>query len=80
MPTLKFSSLLAQVFVMVADPQGQILDCKDYLSPIITPYEAMLAFSPAAPDWDEAAYRLDFDGVLVSPGGGGRGGRGGVCW
>ena len=50
---------------MVADPQGQILDSKEYLSPIITPFEAMLAFSPDS-EWEERRYRLDFDGVLVS--------------
>eukprot|EP00887_Chlorella_sp_A99_P000266 scaffold13.g266.t1 len=52
-----------EVFVMVADPQGQVLDSKEYLAPIITPHEAMLAFSPES-QWDEAAYRLDFEGVL----------------
>ncbi|GAB4815342.1 hypothetical protein N2152v2_002388 [Parachlorella kessleri] len=52
-----------EVFVMVADPQGQILDSKEYMSPIITPYEAMLAFSPDS-EWEERRYRLDFDGVL----------------
>ena len=55
--------LWVQVFVMVADPQGQILECKDYLSPIVTPHEAMLAFTPGA-EWAAAGYRLDFDGVL----------------
>lgn len=49
----------AQVFVLVADPQGQILDCKEYLAPIITHHEAMLAFSPDS-EWDESLYRLDF--------------------
>jgi len=45
---------------MVADPQGQILECKDYLAPIITPYEAMIAFNSDA-QWLEEYYRLDFD-------------------
>jgi hypothetical protein len=49
---------------MISDPQGQILDSKDYLAPIITPFEAMLAFSPGS-EWDERRYRLDFDGLLV---------------
>ncbi|KAL4857493.1 Glycosyltransferase family protein 64 protein C5 [Chlorella vulgaris] len=57
-----------EVFVLVADPQGQILDSKEYLAPIITPHEAHLAFSQ--PDnegeWDQAQYRLDFEGVLHS--------------
>ena len=47
---------------MVADPQGQILDSKEYLAPIITPHEAMLAFTPGAA-WAPADYRLDFGGV-----------------
>eukprot|EP00798_Chlamydomonas_sp_ICE-L_P016524 gene16527-22751_t len=34
-----------EVFVMVADPQGFVLDSKEYLAPIITPYEAVLAFT-----------------------------------
>jgi diphthamide biosynthesis protein 2 len=55
-----------QVFVLVADPQGQILDSKEYLAPIITPHEAALAFAPGGGEgqWDERAYRLDFDGVV----------------
>jgi diphthamide biosynthesis protein 2 len=56
------------VFVLVADPQGQILDSKEYLAPIITPHEAMLAFAAPgegqAGEWDERKYRLDFEGVL----------------
>jgi diphthamide biosynthesis protein 2 len=51
------------VFVMVADPQGQILDSKEYLAPIITPHEAMLAFTEDS-EWKEIEYRLDFDHLL----------------
>ena len=51
------------VFVLVADPQGQILDSKEYLAPIITPHEAMLAFSEDS-EWNEREYRLDFDHIL----------------
>jgi diphthamide biosynthesis protein 2 len=47
-----------EVFVLVADPQGQILDCKEYLAPIITPYEAHIAFSPDKV-WEQHLYRLD---------------------
>ena len=49
--------------MLVADPQGQILDSKEYLAPIITPHEAQLAFG-AAEGWDSRRYRLDFEGVL----------------
>ena len=61
-----------QVFVLVADPQGQILDCKDYLAPIITPHEALLAWAPdevpGGGAWEPGRYRLDFDEVLAAPG------------
>lgn len=48
-----------EVFVLVADPQGLILDSKEYLAPLITFHEAMLAFSPES-EWSDANYRLDF--------------------
>jgi len=51
------------VFVLVADPQGQIMDCKEYLAPIITPHEAMIAFTRK--EWDAASYRLDFQDLLI---------------
>lgn len=51
-----------EVFVMLADPQGLILDSKEYLRPIITPHEAFLAFTGR--DFDAAHYRLDFADLL----------------
>lgn len=42
--------------------QGHILDSKEYYAPIITPYEAQLAFTPGA-EWGKE-YRLDFDTLL----------------
>jgi diphthamide biosynthesis protein 2 len=60
------------VFVLVADPQGQVLDCKEFLAPVVTPHEAMLAFTGAA--WDPASFRLDFaDALGGARGGGARG-------
>ena len=53
-----------EVFVMVADPQGMILDSKEYYAPIITPFEAYLAFSGEA-DWD-GSYNLDFTSLQVT--------------
>lgn len=50
-----------EIFILVADPQGQILDSKDYLAPIITSHEAMLAFTGTT--WDRGNYRLDFDSL-----------------
>ena len=45
------------IFVLVADPQGHILESKEYLAPIITPYEAMVAFQNDP--WNPAEYSLD---------------------
>ena len=41
--------------------QGQIMDSKEIYAPIITPYEAELAFSPVHPD-TSGPYRQDFGG------------------
>lgn len=46
--------------------QGQILDSKEFLAPIITPYEAQLAFSPDS-TWT-GMYRLDFESLLLEDG------------
>ncbi len=46
------------VFVLIADPQGMILDSKEYYAPIITPYEAMLAFSEDGA-WEQHKYSLE---------------------
>lgn len=50
------------VFVLVADPEGLILDSREYYAPLITAYEAHVAFSPGA-QWT-GTYRLDFDCLL----------------
>ena len=42
--------------------QGQILDSKEFYAPIITPYEAQLAFTPEAAHAN--GFRLDFDSLL----------------
>ncbi len=52
-----------EVFVMVADPQGMILDSKEYYAPIITPYEAYMAFSGDL-EWN-GDYSLDFSSLQV---------------
>lgn len=46
------------IFVLVADPQGHILDSKEYYKPIITPHEAMIAFSDEA-TWEQHNYSLN---------------------
>lgn len=43
--------------------QGQILDSKDFYAPLITPYEAQLAFAAEGGDVSDD-YRLDFDLML----------------
>lgn len=56
------------VFVLVADPQGMILDSSDYYAPIVTPYEAMVAFSEDA-QWEQHKYSLELVEGLDTPGG-----------
>ena len=64
------------VFVLVADPQGMILDSKEYYAPIITPWEAMVAFSGDDRAWDHTKFSLELvvglegdDGDAVRDGG-----------
>ncbi len=45
--------------------QGQILDSKEFYSPLITPYEAQLAFAPEG-GLISNDYSLDFDALLSS--------------
>lgn len=52
-----------EVFVLVADPEGLVLDSREYYAPLITPWEAHLAFTPGA-SWT-ASYRTDFNCLLV---------------
>jgi diphthamide biosynthesis protein 2 len=53
-----------EVFVLISDPQAQILYDKEYLAPIVTPHEALIAFNDAT--WDPSSYRLDFGGLIHS--------------
>ncbi|GFR49364.1 hypothetical protein Agub_g11390, partial [Astrephomene gubernaculifera] len=50
------------LFVQVADPQGLLLDCRDYLAPLATPWEAGLAWAGRYLDWED--YRLGLGEVL----------------
>ncbi|PNW80058.1 hypothetical protein CHLRE_08g376150v5 [Chlamydomonas reinhardtii] len=50
------------VFVMVADAQGLILDSRDYLAPLVTPWEAALALTGRHIEADD--YRLELGDVL----------------
>lgn len=51
---------IKQVWVHVASPSGIILESRDFLSPIITPYEAEIALRDL--DWPDR-YRLTLDPV-----------------
>jgi diphthamide biosynthesis protein 2 len=51
-----------EVFVMVAEPQGLILDSKEFLAPIITPHEALLALT--GQPFEAGSYRLDYSELL----------------
>ena len=53
-----------EVFVMVADAPGLILDdSKEYFAPVITPWEALLAFA-GGKEWT-GEYKLGFQCLLV---------------
>ena len=47
-----------EVWVQVAEPQGLLLEAREYLAPIIPAHEAQLAFQDGA-EWT-GAYRMDF--------------------
>jgi diphthamide biosynthesis protein 2 len=51
-----------EVFVLLADAQGAILDCREYLAPIVTPHEAWLAFTGRS--LQPESYKLDFSDLL----------------
>ena len=54
-----------EVFVMVADAPGLVLDdSRDYFAPVITPWEALLAFDDDL-EWT-GEYKLGFQCLLVS--------------
>jgi len=48
-----------EVFVLVACPQTALLDSRDFLAPIITVFEAELAFTPGS-SWQPGTYRTGF--------------------
>ena len=50
-----------EVFVLVACPQTALLDSRDFLAPIITVFEAELAFTGSA--WKPGTYRSGFSDV-----------------
>ncbi|PUZ44474.1 hypothetical protein GQ55_8G103200 [Panicum hallii var. hallii] len=53
-----------EVFVYVSCAQSALLDSKDFLAPVITPFEAVLAFSRGR-EWT-GEYLLDFKDLITS--------------
>lgn len=53
------------VFVYVSCAQTALLDSKEFLAPVITPFEAMLAFSRGS-QWT-GAYTMEFRDLINSP-------------
>eukprot|EP00173_Palmaria_palmata_P003071 Plantae.Rhodophyta-Palmaria_palmata.ctg31972.p1 GENE.Plantae.Rhodophyta-Palmaria_palmata.ctg31972~~Plantae.Rhodophyta-Palmaria_palmata.ctg31972.p1 ORF type:complete len:151 (+),score=39.66 Plantae.Rhodophyta-Palmaria_palmata.ctg31972:40-453(+) len=51
-------------FILVACPQNALVDGRDHLRPVITPFEAEVAFGDR--DWFSNAYSADFADVLAS--------------
>ncbi|KAH9975018.1 putative diphthamide synthesis protein-domain-containing protein [Lactifluus volemus] len=52
-----------ECFVLVACPENSLVNAKEFLRPIVTPFELQLALQPA-PTWT-GEYVLDFDEVLT---------------
>ncbi|KAG6664558.1 2-(3-amino-3-carboxypropyl)histidine synthase subunit 2 isoform X1 [Carya illinoinensis] len=52
------------VFIYVSCAQTALLDSKEYLAPVITPFEAMLAFNRGS-QWT-GAYVMEFQGLINS--------------
>ncbi len=52
------------MFVLVACPQTVLIDSKEYLAPVITPYEAEMAFVEGK-EWT-GAFSLEFEKMQIS--------------
>lgn len=50
------------VFVNVACMQSTLVDCREFLQPVVTPYELVMALT--GDEWVAAGYELDFSRVL----------------
>ncbi|KAL7419521.1 Diphthamide biosynthesis protein 2 [Cryptotrichosporon argae] len=53
-----------ECFVLVGCAEGGVVDSKDFLRPIITPYELTLALQGEGHTWDPANWTLDLGTVL----------------
>lgn len=53
-----------ECFVLVGCAEGGVVDSKDFLRPIITPWELLLALKGPENDWEPNKWTLDFGRVL----------------
>ncbi|TXT10650.1 hypothetical protein VHUM_02155 [Vanrija humicola] len=53
-----------ECFVLIGCAEGGVVDSKDYLRPMITPYELTLALRGTEHIWDPSRWTLDLDAVL----------------
>ena len=53
-----------ECFVLVGCAEGGVVDSKDFLRPIITPWELLLALKGPGEDWEPNKWTLDFGRVL----------------
>lgn len=53
-----------ECFVLVGCAEGGVVDSKDFLRPIITPWELLLALKGPENDWEPNKWTLDFGKVL----------------
>jgi len=53
-----------ECFVLVGCAEGGVVDSKDFLRPIITPWELLLALKGPENDWEPERWTLDLSRVL----------------
>jgi diphthamide biosynthesis protein 2 len=53
-----------ECFVLVGCAEGGVVDSKDFLRPIITPWEMLLALKGPENDWEPEKWTLDLSRVL----------------
>ncbi|KIY44642.1 diphthamide biosynthesis protein [Fistulina hepatica ATCC 64428] len=61
-PTKLANFMEIECFVLVACPENSIIDAKEFMQPIVTPFELELALQPE-PQWT-GRYVLDFEQIL----------------
>jgi len=56
--------LEVDVFVLIACAQQSVIDCKEFLQPVLTPLELEMALFPSMNPWSPGAYATDFSNLL----------------